>query len=86
TFRLVDESIRTRAEGTDLTALQAQLISKVPERRSNVADAGVEQRGLHGWGCGDLPEYLEQKGGHYRVKAGPALVVEKDGGAIRLFA
>ncbi|WP_168385398.1 ATP-dependent RNA helicase HrpA [Erwinia amylovora] len=85
TFRIVDESNRKLAEGKDLTALKAQLKSKVQETLSKVADAGLEQRGLHGWSFGDLPDHFEQKRGNYRVKAWPALVDEKDSVAIRLF-
>ncbi|UWS31148.1 ATP-dependent RNA helicase HrpA [Erwinia pyrifoliae] len=85
TFRIVDESNRKLAEGKDLTALKAQLKSKVQETLAKVADDGLEQRGLHVWSFGDLPDHFEQKRGNYSVKAWPALVDEQDSVAIRLF-
>ncbi|CAO96717.1 ATP-dependent RNA helicase HrpA [Erwinia tasmaniensis] len=85
TFRIVDEHNRRLAEGKDLAALKVQLKGKVQETLSHVADDGLEQRGLHIWSFGDLPDHFEQKRGSYRVKAWPALVDEKDSVAIRLF-
>ena len=50
-----------------------------------MADDGIEQRDLHVWSFGTLPERYEQKRGGYEVKAYPAIVDEKDSVAIRLF-
>ncbi|MCX8963738.1 ATP-dependent RNA helicase HrpA [Erwinia psidii] len=85
TFRVVDEHNRRLAEGRDLAALREKLKGKVQETLSLVANDGLEQRGLHIWNFGDLPDHFEQKRGNYHVKAWPALVDEKDSVAIRLF-
>ncbi len=85
TFRVEDEQQRTLSEGKDLAVLKARLKDKVQETLADVADDSVEQRGLQLWNFGDLPDHFEQQRGHYRVKAWPALVDEKDSVAIRLF-
>ncbi|QTF08483.1 ATP-dependent RNA helicase HrpA [Brenneria izadpanahii] len=85
TFRVIDEKNRTLREGKDLNALKEQLKDKVQQTLSAVVDDGLEQRDLHVWSFGALPECYEQKRGGYSVKAYPALVDEKDSVAIRLF-
>ncbi|MBA0165972.1 ATP-dependent RNA helicase HrpA [Pectobacterium sp. CFBP8739] len=85
TFRVIDEKNRMQREGKDLNALKEQLKDKVQQTLSSVADDGLEQRGLHVWSFGSLPDCYEQKRGGYSVKAYPALVDEKDSVAIRLF-
>ncbi|PKH26769.1 ATP-dependent RNA helicase HrpA [Enterobacterales bacterium CwR94] len=85
TFRVVDEHNRTLREGKSLLALRDALKEQVQETLSNVADDGLEQRGLHIWSFGDLPNRFEQKRGNYSVQAWPALVDEKDSVAIQLF-
>ncbi|MBN3253892.1 ATP-dependent RNA helicase HrpA [Pectobacterium brasiliense] len=85
TFRVIDEKKRTQREGKDLNALKDQLKDKVQQTLSSVVDDGLEQRGLHVWSFGSLPDCYEQKRGGYSVKAYPALVDEKDSVAIRLF-
>lgn len=85
TFRVVDEKNRPLREGKALNALKEQLKEKVQQTLSAVADDGIEQRDLHVWSFGDLPQRYEQKRGGYAVKAYPALVDEKDSVAIRLF-
>ncbi|QQG26670.1 ATP-dependent RNA helicase HrpA [Pectobacterium carotovorum] len=85
TFRVIDEKNRTQREGKDLNALKDQLKDKVQQTLSSVVDDGLEQRGLHVWSFGSLPDCYEQKRGGYSVKAYPALVDEKDSVAIRLF-
>ncbi|MGV3344324.1 ATP-dependent RNA helicase HrpA [Enterobacteriaceae bacterium LUAb1] len=85
TFRITDEHHRKLHEGKNLSKLRALLKEKVQETLSKVADDGLEQRGLHIWSFGDLPDCYEQKRGSYSVKAWPALVDEKDSVAIQLF-
>ncbi|WP_413728450.1 ATP-dependent RNA helicase HrpA [Sodalis sp. RH19] len=84
-FRVVDDKHKTLAESRDLDALKLQLKDNVQQTLSAVADDGLEQRDLHLWSFGDLPERYEQKRGGYSLKAYPALVDEKDSVAIRLF-
>lgn len=85
TFRVVDENHHLLKEGKDLTALRAQLKDKVQQSLTRVAEQGVEKSGLQQWDFGNLPSHFEQQRGHYRVKAWPALVDEKESVAIRLF-
>ncbi len=77
TFRVVDEHNRKLQEGKDLAALKVLLKGKVQETLSNVADDGLEQRGLHLWCFGDLPRSYEQKRGNYQVKPGPRWSMRK---------
>ncbi|HEY0208133.1 ATP-dependent RNA helicase HrpA [Acerihabitans sp.] len=84
-FRVVDDKRKTLGESRDLDALKLQLKDNVQQTLSAVADDGLEQRDLHLWSFGDLPERYEQKRGGYSLKAYPALVDEKDSVAIRLF-
>ncbi|MDX5626996.1 MULTISPECIES: ATP-dependent RNA helicase HrpA [unclassified Brenneria] len=85
TFRVLDDKNRTLREGKDLNALKELLKDKVQQTLSEVVDDGLEQRDLHVWSFGSLPDCFEQKRGGYSVKAYPALVDEKDSVAIRLF-
>ncbi|MEC5341436.1 ATP-dependent RNA helicase HrpA [Brenneria populi] len=85
TFRVLDDKNRPLREGKDLNALKEQLKDKVQQTLSEVVDDGLEQRGLHVWSFGSLPDCCEQKRGGYSVKAYPALVDEKESVAIRLF-
>ncbi|ACS85542.1 ATP-dependent RNA helicase HrpA [Musicola paradisiaca] len=85
TFRVVDEKQKTLREGKNLRELKEQLQDNVQQTLSAVADDGIEQRDLHIWSFGDLPDCYEQKRGGYSVKAYPALVDEKESVAIRLF-
>ena len=85
TFRVVNEHGKKLSESKDLDELKYGLKEKVQETLSAVADDGIEQRDLHVWSFGDLPQCYEQKRGGYAVKAYPALVDEKDSVSIRLF-
>lgn len=84
-YRVVDDKHKTLAESRDLDALKLRLKDNVQQTLSAVADDGLEQRDLHLWSFGDLPERYEQKRGGYSLKAYPALVDEKESVAIRLF-
>ncbi|QAV24754.1 ATP-dependent RNA helicase HrpA [Proteus hauseri] len=85
TFRVIDDKNKTLAESKDLNALKESLKEKVQKTLSAVADDGIEQRDLHIWSFGDLPQRYEQKRGGYSVKAYPALVDEKNSVGIKLF-
>ncbi|WP_075181846.1 ATP-dependent RNA helicase HrpA [Pantoea sp. 1.19] len=85
TFRVLDEHNRPLREGKHLSALREALKGKVQETLSTAADDGLTQRGLHLWSFGALPQQIEQRRGHYSVKAWPALVDEQDSVAIQLF-
>lgn len=85
TFRVIGETHQTLREGKDLSALKSQLKAQVQETLSAVADDGLEQRQLHIWSFGKLPQFYQQQRGGYSLKAYPALIDEKDSVAIRLF-
>jgi ATP-dependent helicase HrpA len=85
TFRVVDDKNKTLREGKSLTDLKQALKTQVQQTLSAVADDGIEQKGLHVWSFGSLPDCYTQKRGSYQVKAYPALVDERDSIAIRLF-
>jgi len=85
TFRVVDEHNKKIGEGKSLQTLKTALKDNIQQTLSAVADAGIEQSGLHIWSFGQLPESYEQKRGGYRMKAFPALVDEKESVAIKLF-
>lgn len=85
TFRAVDHRNRKLKESNDLYELKESLKDKVKETLSQVADDDIEQKGLHTWSFGELPQVYKQKKGGFEVKAYPALVDEKDSVAIQLF-
>ncbi|HEU5472452.1 MAG TPA: ATP-dependent RNA helicase HrpA [Actinophytocola sp.] len=84
TFRVVDESDRTLAEGKDLGALKRQLKAEVRAALSTVAH-GVERTGLHDWEIDELPRTIERSRGGLVVTAYPALVDEGESVAVRMF-
>jgi ATP-dependent helicase HrpA len=94
TFRVVDERSRVVASGKDLTELQRTLAPRV---RESVAKASVlrrdpiERTGLVEWDFDALPRFVDtEQGGRSTgmprsvIRGYPALVVEKDGVAIRV--
>lgn len=85
TFRAVDHRHKKLRENKDLFALKESLKDKVKETLSQVADDDIEQKGLHTWSFGELPQVYQQKKGGFDVRAYPALVDEKDSVAIQLF-
>ncbi|WP_143169448.1 ATP-dependent RNA helicase HrpA [Vibrio quintilis] len=85
TFRAVDHRHRKLKENKDLYALKDSLKDKVKETLSQVADDDIEQKGLHTWSFGELPQVYQQKKGGFDVKAYPALVDQKDSVAVQLF-
>lgn len=85
TFRIVDENNHSITEGRDLSALKIQLKQQVQRTLAAVVNDSIEQSGLDRWNFAILPQLYEQKRGSYLVKAYPALVDEKNSGAIRVF-
>ncbi|MGX9416240.1 ATP-dependent RNA helicase HrpA [Vibrio sp. WJH972] len=85
TFRSVDHKNRKLKEHKDLFELKESLKDEVKETLSQVADDDIEQKGLHTWSFGELPQVYQQKRGGYEVKAYPAIVDDKDSVGISLF-
>ncbi|WP_239375812.1 ATP-dependent RNA helicase HrpA [Frankia sp. Cj5] len=85
TFRIVDETQATLAEGKNLAALTRALAPTMRVAVNAVAD-GVERHGLRTWDFGPIPQLVEQRRAGQPVRAYPALVDETDSVAIRVFA
>jgi ATP-dependent helicase HrpA len=73
TFRVVDETGREVATGTDLDALRRRLAPKVREELA-AAGAGIERTGLTTWTLGALPRELPVRRGGHVVTGHPGLV------------
>ncbi|MGX2948868.1 ATP-dependent RNA helicase HrpA [Frederiksenia canicola] len=84
-FRVVDDKNKTLAESENLDELKFKLKDEVQNTLSNIADDGIEQSGVHLWNFADLPQFYEQKKQHFKVKAYPAIVDEKESVGIKLF-
>jgi ATP-dependent helicase HrpA len=85
TFRSVDHKNRKLKEHKDLLELKESLKEQVKQTLSQVADDDIEQKDLHTWSFGELPQVYQQKRGGFEVKAFPAIVDEKDSVSISLF-
>lgn len=85
TYRVVDHRHRKLNESKDLYALKEALKEKVQQTLSQVADDDIEQKNLHTWSFGALPQVYQQKRGGFDVKAYPALVDNKESIEIKLF-
>jgi len=83
TFRVVDDTGATLAEGKDLAELNRKLREQA---RTAVASAagGIERAGLRSWDFEALPALVEVARDGYSVTAYPALVDERDSVSIRL--
>ncbi len=84
-FRIVDETGETLAEGSDLAALRDELGSKA---RTAVERTGheIETSGHTAWGFDDLPSTVEITGSGRPITAYPALIDEGETVGVRLFA
>lgn len=85
TFRATDHKQRKIKENKDLYALKESLKEQVQETLSKVADDDIEQKDLHTWSFGELPQVYQQKRSGFEVRAYPALVDNKDSVEIKLF-
>ncbi|MGS0730184.1 DUF3418 domain-containing protein, partial [Shewanella sp. 0m-11] len=84
-FKVEGDKGKLLAEGRDLETLKASMQGQVVEAIRQVADSGIEKKGLELWSFGDLPKQFEQKKGNFEVKAFPALVDDKTSVSIKLF-
>jgi ATP-dependent helicase HrpA len=84
TFRIVDDTGATVAEGKDLAALKQRLRPRTQAALAAAA-GNIERTGLRSWTIGTLPRVFAQQRGGYPVKAYPALRDEGDSVAVRLF-
>ncbi|SHG84962.1 ATP-dependent RNA helicase HrpA [Streptoalloteichus hindustanus] len=84
TYRVVDETKRVVAEGSDLGELRRRLRSRLQATLSAAA-SNVERDGLRDWTIGSLPRRVERERAGYVVTAFPALVDKGDSVAVRMF-
>ena len=82
--RVVDASGKELEQGRDLALLRAQLGEAA---QLSFASAGpeFERAGIRSWDFGDLPETLTVERGGRRLTGYPALVVDGDSAALRLY-
>jgi len=82
--RVVDASGKELAQGRDLTSLRAQL-GEAAQLSFAAVGPEFERTGIRSWNFGDLPETLTLERGGRRLTGYPALVVDGEGAALRLY-
>ncbi|HEY2862947.1 MAG TPA: ATP-dependent RNA helicase HrpA [Casimicrobiaceae bacterium] len=82
--RVVDAAGKELAQGRDLTALRAQL-GEAAQLSFARAGPEFERTGIRHWDFGDLPETLSIERGGRRLTGFPALVIDGDAAALRLY-
>jgi len=92
-FLVVDDDDTVLGEGTDLSALQADLADRARVALSTLAGPGLEAIGdvrvgdrLTAWTITDLPELVERDHVGHRVKGYPALVDRAEHVTVEVFA
>ncbi|MGH8714860.1 MAG: ATP-dependent RNA helicase HrpA, partial [Casimicrobiaceae bacterium] len=82
--RVVDAAGRELAQDRELARLRAQL-GEAAQLSFAAAGPEFERRGIRSWDFGDLPETLTVERGGRRLLGYPALVVDGDAAALRLY-
>jgi ATP-dependent helicase HrpA len=82
--RVVDASGRELAQGRDLALLRTQL-GEAAQLSFAAAGPEFERTGIRSWDFGDLPETLAVERSGRRLTGYPALVVDGDSAALRLY-
>jgi ATP-dependent helicase HrpA len=82
--RIVDASGKELAQSRDLAALRTQL-GEAAQLSFAAAGPEFERSGIRSWDFGDLPETLTVERGGRRLTGYPALVVDGDSAALRLY-
>jgi ATP-dependent helicase HrpA len=83
TFRVVDESGATVAEGKDLDGMKERLRPRVREALAEPGD-GLQRTGMVTWDLGALPRTVQRRRGGFAVTGYPSLVDEGDTVAVRV--
>jgi ATP-dependent helicase HrpA len=83
TFRIVDDGVRTVAEGKDLAELRARVAPRLQAELS-AATADIERTGLLDWPAGELTQSAEIVAAGRRTTAYPTLVDEGESVAVRV--
>jgi ATP-dependent helicase HrpA len=73
------------ASGRDLRELQTRFGARAQQRFATVADVGYERSDIRDWDFGDLPEFVELKGGAQVLRGYPGLALEGEHLRLRLF-
>ncbi|MCL1095193.1 ATP-dependent RNA helicase HrpA [Shewanella kaireitica] len=84
-FKVEGDKGKLLTQGRILEPLKSSMQGQVVQAIREVADSGIEQKGIEKWTFGDLPKRFEQKKGNFEVKAFPALVDDKTSVSIKLF-
>ena len=84
-FEVIDKENKTLAESRDLEQLRRQLKGQVKKQKPTPSLQSFEREGLTQWDFGDIPEFIECDESGYSIRRYPALSVEKDQLALRLF-
>ncbi len=84
-FEVIDTHNKTLATGRNLERLRQQLKGLVKKQKPTPSHQSFEREGLTQWDFGDLPEFIECEESGYNIRRYPALTVEKDRLALRLF-
>ncbi len=84
-FEVIDTHNKILAAGRDLNQLRQQLKGQVKQQKPTPSLQSFEREGLTQWDFGDIPEYIECDESGYSIRRYPALSVEKDQLALRLF-
>jgi ATP-dependent helicase HrpA len=83
-LRVVDAAGQELAQDRDLTQLRAQL-GEAAQLSFAAARPEFERTGIRSWDFGDLPETIGIERGGRRLTGYPALVVDGDAAALRLY-
>jgi ATP-dependent helicase HrpA len=84
-YEIIDKQNKILATGRDLEQLRQQLKGQVKKQKPTPSLQSFEREGLTQWDFGDIPEFMECEESGYSIRRYPALSVEKDQLALRLF-
>lgn len=85
-FRIIDQEGEVLSAGRDLLQLRNQYLHHVEENLSSHVDNTFERDDLQRWNFGDLPEQVDVEQNGITMRGYPALAVEGNRIALRLFA
>jgi ATP-dependent helicase HrpA len=84
-FRVVDEQGKPVATSRDLGELQSKLATRARASFVHASMGSWERERVTAWDFGDLPDQVEIRHGSFSLPGYPALAVERDNVALRVF-
>jgi len=84
-FEVIDKENKALAANRDLEQLRQQLKGQVKQQKPTPSLQSFECEGITQWDFGDIPDYIECDESGYSIRRYPALTIEKDQLALRLF-